>query len=420
MKTYAVWFGRALWLGVVVDWVLGIPAIFAPDWTLRTLREQPSPEPAWVAFASLLLVLLSFFYIPIASEPYRFPALARLAVASRLLQALFLLALYTNEYPDRGLVNLALFAVQLPLLVMSHREAPRPGIPEKRAPAPVTADDLHGYDGSTFAEVKDVVFSSPYKDLPYHHGLGLSTFLQFYNASARNLVDRRDIRPYFDKLIHTHGICYTGVWEIDQESPYTGYFAQSSKGLLLARLSVAGPRLRQGQRRAFGIAGKIFPTMDPDRKVQPGNFVTVSHLSGDRAKHILDITVTNAPTIGLDPAANFVNRVIFRMMDTRPGLRLLYPISTLGVPRGQPVVTPDLLMLRVAERTPRVNAIDFREELRLKHYPGHQLIYTINVKNFADRDWTRLGRMTFTEDVISEGGDKRLHFWIPSDLPSHN
>jgi hypothetical protein len=420
MKKIAVWFARSLWLGVLIDWVLGIPAIFAPEWTLRLLREQPAPSPTWVAFTSLLLVLLSFFYLPIASEPYRFPAIARLAVASRLLQAIFFLWLYPQTYAVRGFVNLGLFVVQTPLLLLTRRETPRPGFPEEREPNPVTTNDLYEYDGSTFAEVKEVVFRNPCTQLPQYPALGLANLMQLFNASARNLTDKRDIRPYFDKLIHAHGICCAGVWEIDNDSAYTGYFAKGSRGLVLARLSVAGPRLKRGQRRALGIAGKVFPTMDPNERVKPGNFVTVSHLSGSRAKYILDIEMINAPTIGFDPAVNFVNRIIFRLMDTRPGYRQLHPLSTLGVPRDGKVVTPDLMLLAVAEGTPRVNAEDFRDELRLKNYPDDRLIYTINVKNFADERWTRLGTITFTEDVVSEGGDKRLHFWIPADVPSRN
>jgi hypothetical protein len=185
-------------------------------------------------------------------------------------------------------------------------------------------------------------------------------------------------------------------------------------------MSVAGAQLTRGSRRAFGIAGKVFPTTDPREKVKPGNFVTVGHLSGTRQKYITDAVVSNSPTIGLDPGANFVNRVIFRMMDTRPGLRLLHPISTLGLPRGSKVVTPDLLMLKVQEGTVKVDAGDFRDELRLKNYPNHTLVYTINVKNFGDTNWTQLGTIEFTEDVVSEGSDKRLHFWIPQDVPNQN
>jgi len=126
----------------------------------------------------------------------------------------------------------------------------------------------------------------------------------------------------------------------------------------------------------------------------------------------------NYPTIGWSPGANLINRVIFRSMDTRPGYRQLYPISTLGLKPGDPVVTPDLLMLKVADGTPRIDAKDFRDEIRLRHYPNQQLVYTIFVRNFDEPAWTRLGSLIFTEDVVSEGSDKRLHFWIPRDIPN--
>src|SRR5467141_2140399 len=96
----------------------------------------------------------------------------------------------------------------------------------------------------------------------------------------------------------------------------------------------------------------------------------------------------------------------------------LFPISTLRLKPGDRVVTPDLMMLNVAPGTPKIDAEDFRDELRVSNYPGHKLVYTINVKNFDEEGWTRLGVMEFTEDVVSEGGDKRLHFWIPRDIPT--
>ena len=274
------------------------------------------------------------------------------------------------------------------------------------------------YDGSTFSEVKAVAFSGPYAELPHHRGLRPGRFVRFFNDSARNLIDRRDILPWYDKLIHANGICHTGKWQIDTDSRYTGYFAKGSEGLLITRASVAGNRLNAHDRRAFGIAGKVFPTMDPDRKVKPGNFVTVSSLSGTRNKQITDYAPTNRPKVGLDPAANLVNRVIFRLMDTRPGWRRLHPISALGVPRDGDVVTPDLMMLKIADGTPKVHTHDFRDELRIEHYPERKLVYTINVKDFYDPAWTRIGSIELTDDAVAEGGDKRLHFWIPRDVPS--
>jgi hypothetical protein len=284
----------------------------------------------------------------------------------------------------------------------------------------VGTDDLFGYNGSTFAEVKEAAFSGPYRTLPSNPTVGVKTFLQFLNGSARNLVDKRDIRPWYRKLIHPNGICYTGVWRIDRPSPYTGYFSNGSEGLCIARLSVAGARTRAGGRRAFGIGGKVFPTMDVNERVQPGNFVLVSNLSGTKDRHVLDIEVTNAPGLGLHPQAFLVNRILFRMMDSRPGWRQLFPISTLGVPRGERVVTPDVMRLPPVEGTPRIDEEEFRDELRLRHYPDGKLSLAIEVKNFQDRTWTRLGRIEFTEDAVSDGGDHRLHFWIPSDVPSQS
>jgi hypothetical protein len=405
---------------VLVDWLRAVPAIFAPAWVLSVTGLKATDNSLWVAFSALLLFLLSLFYVPGAMDPYRCLISAKLAVPARLLLGVFFLGLYPGQYPPLGLIDLVLFLIQLPLLIVVLRTpAPLGDIPEESVPE-VRTQTVFEYDGSTFEEVREVVWREPYPELPYHRGVGLGTFIQLINASARNLADRRDIRPRFDKLIHTNGICYTGVWRIDQDSPYTGYFAKGSEGLVLARLSVAGTQIMRGQRRAFGIAGKVFPTLDRGLKVKPGNFVTVSHLSGTREEYITRVAVTNQPTIGLDPGANFINRVIFRMMDTRPGYRLLHPLSTLGLKPGSKVVTPDLFMLQVREGTPRVDAADFREELRLKHYPNHTLVYIISVKSFWEESWTPIGTIEFTEDVVSEGGDKRLHFWIPQDIPSHN
>jgi hypothetical protein len=394
--------------------------VFAPQWVLGVLGERPTMSPPWTAFASLLCVLLSLFAVPVALEPYRHPRTARLLVVCRLAQAAFFLLLYPPGSAARGLIHLGLFAVQSPLAYLTRRGAPRPGQPDAPENPPVGPADLFEYEGSTFDEVKAVAMGNPYRELPTYRTLGPGDLLQLLNAAARNLHDRRDVRPYFDKLIHAHGICFTGLWEIDADSPFTGYFARGSRGLLVVRASVAGPQLRRGQRRSLGIAGKVFPTLDPTRRVKPGNFVTVGNLTGTHARHVTDIPMTNAPKVGIGLAANVINRVIFRLMDTRPGIRLLHPISTLGVPPGAPVRMPDLMLLTVAEGTLKVDADDFRDELRLKNYPGGKLVYTIRVKNFADPDWTRLGTITLTEDAVTEGGDKRIHFWIPADVPSHN
>lgn len=412
----AKWFGRAVWLGILADWGLGIPTIFAPEWVLGTLGFRQTADPVWTSFAAMILILLSLFYIPGANRPYRYRANAWLAVWARPPGVLFFLLLWPGVYAAFGLLDLTLFLIQFPLLVMAMSLWPERG--------PELDDELFEYRGSTFREVRDAAFAGPYEGekLPYHVGLRPGNFIQLLNDSSRNLHDRRDIRPYYDKLIHSNGIGFAGRWKIDRPSPYTGYFSEGSEGLLVARASVAGPLIWRGTRRSFGIGGKIFPTLDPDERVWVGNFVTVSHLSGSFAKHVLDIEMSNAPSIGLSPAANLINRVIFRIMDSRPGYRQLFPVSTLGLAPGDPVATPDLMRLRAAEGMPRIDARDFRDELRLEHYPDGRLVYDVEVKDFAEGDedegWTRLGFVEFTEYAIAEGQDKRLHFWIPRDVPN--
>lgn len=405
------WLRRTLWVGIIADFLLGIPAIFAPQWVLGLLGFRPTDDPVWTSFAALILVLLAIFYIPGANKPYRYRFNAWMAVLARPPGVIFFFLLWPGFYPAFGWLDGFLFLLQFPFLVKVMQL-----IPNRR----FWDTQVGEYRGTTFRYVKEAAFRGPYDDhnLPYHKGLGLTTFLQFINDSARNMHDKRDIRPVYNKLIHSNGVCYAGTWKIDQETPYSGYFATGSEGLLVARASVAGPLIWQGAKRAFGIAGKVFPTMDPDEWVWPGNFVTVSHLSGSKAKHVLDIEILNYPTIGLDPVANLINRMLFRLMDTRPGYRQLFPISTLGVKPGDPVVTPDLLRLMPMEGTPRVDAKDFRDEIRLRNYPDGKLVYDIQVKNFGDAEWTRIGSITFTEDVVSEGSDKQLHFWIPRDVPN--
>ncbi|WP_197489289.1 hypothetical protein [Planctomyces sp. SH-PL14] len=390
--------------------------MFWPNATLQTLGQTASREPAYVSFAAVVLLTLGAMYLPAACNPYRHRTIAWLSVLARPPGVSFFFILYSGTYPLFGVVDLVLSLLQIPLLILAlYGKVDQPSGLAIEGDDP-KAQSPFGYFGTTFRKLQSVVWSDAYSRIPYHLALGPFRLITFCNHSARNLIDKRDLLPYFDKLIHANGICHAGTWEITEESPYSGFFAKGSKGLLLARLSVAGLTVSPGTRRAFGIAGKLFPTMDHDEQVYPANFVTVSHLSGDRSNYVIDIPVTNRPTIGLDPLANLINRGIFRLMDRRPGFRQLHPISMLGLGPKDPVSTPTLMMLRAPDSLPRVKAKDFREELRVKNYPNGELIFEILVRESTDKAWNRIGRITFTDDIVSESGDKRLHFWIPRDI----
>jgi hypothetical protein len=416
---WSQWFRWAMWLGILQDVVLGIPAVFWPTEVLSLLGQKVPAEPIWVSFAAVTLLVLATMYVPVAINPYRNPVMSWLAVLARPPGIVFFFWLYPHVYPLFGWIDTGLTALQLPLLLLTlyAPRQPDPRLAARRLADSWKAQPAGEYSGTTFQHVKQIVWSDPYDTLPYHFGFGPLKPVQFFNHSSRNLSDRRDLLPYFDKLIHANGISFTGTWKITEPSLYTGYFAQGREGLLLVRASVAGLFLKAGTFRAFGMGGKIFPTLDPDEWVYPANFVAVSHLSGIRRKHVIDIAMTNQPSVGLDPTPNVVNRIIFRLMDTRPGLRQLHPISTLGMRPGERIVTPHLMMLRIAEGSPRVFRKDFRDELRLENYPDRRLEYDILVRDRFETEWTRIGTIELTDYTISESGDKRLHFWIPRDRP---
>jgi hypothetical protein len=120
-----VWFGRAMWLGILADWALGLPAIFFPNAVLELTGMPPALEtPIWPAFAALLLVLIALFYIPGANDPYRYRATAILSVLARPPGVIFFLFLWPGVYPAFGYLDLFLFAIQAPLLYLTLRTRP--------------------------------------------------------------------------------------------------------------------------------------------------------------------------------------------------------------------------------------------------------------------------------------------------------
>ena len=124
MNKYAVWFRRAVWGGVVANWVLAVPAIFAPEKVLDLLGLRPTADPVWTAFAALLLFLLSLFYIPGANHPHRYRFNAWLAVLARAAGVLFFFTLASDDYLAFGIFDGFFFLIQLPLLLLTMRVAP--------------------------------------------------------------------------------------------------------------------------------------------------------------------------------------------------------------------------------------------------------------------------------------------------------
>ncbi|WYM00553.1 MAG: hypothetical protein HEQ19_14510 [Gloeotrichia echinulata CP02] len=130
MNKYAVWFRRIVWLGILQNWLIAVPAIFAPTWLLELLHQRPTQGPVWSSFAGLLVFLLSLFYIPGANDPYRYTANAVLAIIARLHGVIFFFFIYPNVYPTFGIIDLVWVLFQLPLLILTMLNNPEPSTPD--------------------------------------------------------------------------------------------------------------------------------------------------------------------------------------------------------------------------------------------------------------------------------------------------
>ncbi|MCG8462016.1 MAG: hypothetical protein MI919_37510 [Holophagales bacterium] len=259
-----------------------------------------------------------------------------------------------------------------------------------------------------FRRVKKVAFEAPYASLPTHK----IKFRLLLAGSRRTVSDDRDILPHFDKAVHPNGICFSGLWTIDTETPFSGYFKAGSKGLLIARVSVPMSKTTQGHRRGFGFAGKIFPTLDPSQHVKPANFFVLDDFSGTYARHFADVEMTSSPSIGYSPLV-WLTGFVFRLADREPSTRQLYPISMLGLRPGENPVTPQGLMLRTSPGTIPVDQPDFRDELRLENYSDNRLTLDIHTRSVASDSFTRIGRIDLDDYAVCEGCDHRLHFPHP-------
>ena len=106
MNTYTRWFSRVVWIGIPVNLLFAVPALFAPDALINTLDLEEDFETVWLRNAGLLIFIITFFYVPIALAPSRYPAVSWLIVAGRLLAAAFFFqVVYFGEVlnsSDRG------------------------------------------------------------------------------------------------------------------------------------------------------------------------------------------------------------------------------------------------------------------------------------------------------------------------------
>jgi hypothetical protein len=235
------------------------------------------------------------------------------------------------------------------------------------------------------------------------------------------LSDPRDILPRFQKLVHPVGACLAGTWTITEQNPYSGYFAKGSKGQIIIRASEAMGNPEVGSWRGFGLAGKIFPTVDAQDKrlYKTANFFTVDDLGGTDAASIFDLPKSNKPAASFHAGSILLLPTIhaivnaFNAADTNVSVRQVYQISQLGLADPAKAVTPSDFILK-SETTARTGDADFRDEMRVSKYATTGGIkFGIYAGDATVAEPQRIGQIVLTDDVTSDSCDHRLHFQHP-------
>lgn len=307
-----------------------------------------------------------------------------------------------------------------------------PGVPQPEAARVIGQT-------SFFDEVRDVLWDKnlPRPDpggeleLPIYAIGGLPhyevTVESFFRGSVnllekdakRTIAEQADYYDRITKRLHPNGICFTGMWEITEESPYTGYFSKGTKARLIARASVALSDTERGNDRGFGFAGKLFPAEETGQPKKTANFFLVDQLTGTKAEHYLDVAMTNEPDLGFTWSLRLLKTIsdALTKADANPMFRPLYPIAQFGLNLGENPNTPKWMMIKPSREMARAADRDFRRELDIKNYP-QGLIFNIHVSDTtrnrkSDAGWREIGRIVLKESVVSYGCDRRLHFPHP-------
>ena len=327
----------------------------------------------------------------------------------------------------------------------------------------ITDEDI-GYRGARFSDIRDAIFANPYQKvwgddgepaLPVYRVTlssvlkGILPFGEKYQflAAARRAVDSdADLRwgpdgKGFRRLLHPNRVCLTGQWEIDQETPYGGYFRKGSNGLVIARYSTCCTETRRGRNRSLSLVGKIFPTLDSDHQdlLRPAIFITQQDLGGAKTKYINDAQLRNAPDTrswrrGFGLPVLLITGAVFLRADKEPAVRQLYEIAELGKRDGEPTNCPRFMRLLPAPGQRRIEGdeLDFRDEI-LAHIfdrgdalPKRSLIFDIAVADEGTvrgtpvfqrrkfKKWRQIGRIIFDNGVASYNGDFVIHFNHPT------
>lgn len=111
------WLKRVIWLGILANLALALPTLAAPDMMMEFVRLPTATPLLWPRFAALLLIILSVFYTPAATDLDRYRIVAWFAIGSRAAGVLFFVPQAT--YRMLGFFDLAFLVPELLLLLVA-------------------------------------------------------------------------------------------------------------------------------------------------------------------------------------------------------------------------------------------------------------------------------------------------------------
>ena len=328
---------------------------------------------------------------------------------------------------------------------------------------------------SAFEEVKSLVFSDPYVSLPQY-----KVSRKHFDVNGENVLLKHAQRTLSSnanfveldtshKLLQANGICFAGIWKMSQNSPYSGLFQAGTEVPVIVRASVSLSGTKQRDKRAFGVAIKLFPYA---HSALTENIFLMHSLGGTKTKHVANLPMTNEPALGELPpfsqlltayrmesdlkeadkgfsgqkadarfrpvshlAAVKVGDANYRLAghteESTPKLSISVPTTSKEIELGRELEVkseadtkpekqgPHWLKAALSPDTPLVNKDDFRDELSLQHYPNQTLSWVLSAANFNDAGidkvhWQQIGEIILTESVVSLTCDTKLHFNHPA------
>jgi hypothetical protein len=115
-------FGRIVWAGIAANLIISCWGLVAPDSLLTAVHLEKATPLVWPRFASLLLILLSLFYVPAALDPARNRVTAVLTVLARAAGVAFF-TMQGGTYILFGLYDFAFGLPQAIFLILLFRKS---------------------------------------------------------------------------------------------------------------------------------------------------------------------------------------------------------------------------------------------------------------------------------------------------------